>query len=73
MLFRDEDRAPHFVENISYYRLLGYWWNTQNGFANHTFHSNTYFEDILDRYNFDRHSNLILFEAIERIEISLRS
>jgi abortive infection bacteriophage resistance protein len=25
MLFRDEGNAPHFLENISYYRLKGYW------------------------------------------------
>lgn len=73
MLFRDEGNAPHFLENISYYRLKGYWWDTQNDFTNHTFHANTYFEDIIDRYNFDRHLRLILFDAIERIEIALRT
>ena len=73
MLFRDEDNALHFLENISYYRLKGYWWDAQNDFTNHTFHPNTYFEDIIDRYNFDRHLRLILFDAIERIEIALRT
>lgn len=73
MLFRDEGNAPHFLENISYYRLKGYWWDTQKDFTNHTFHPNTYFEDIIDRYNFDRHLRLILFDAIERIEIALRT
>lgn len=73
MLFRDESNAPHFLENISYYRLKGYWWDTQNDFTNHTFNANTYFEDIIDRYNFDRHLRLILFDAIERIEIALRT
>ncbi len=73
MLFRDEGNAPHFLENISYYRLKGYWWDTQIDFANHIFNTNTYFEDIIDRYNFDRHLRLILFDAIERIEIALRT
>lgn len=73
MLFRDEVHAPHFLENISYYRLKGYWWDTQNDFTNHTFQPHTYFEDIIDRYNFDRHLRLILFDAIERIEIALRT
>ena len=73
MLFGDEANAFHFLENISYYRLKGYWWDTQNDFSNHTFHPNTYFEDIIDRYNFDRHLRLILFDAIERIEIALRT
>ena len=39
----------------------------------HTFQNNTYFEDIIERYNFDRHLRLILFDAIERIEIALRT
>lgn len=73
MLFRDEANAPHFLQNISYYRLKGYWWDMQADYTLHTFNSNTYFEDIVDRYNFDRHLRLILFDAIERIEISLRT
>ncbi|MBS9767086.1 MAG: Abi family protein [Flavobacteriaceae bacterium] len=73
MLFRNEDKALHFLKNISYYRLKGYWWDTQKDFTNHLFHENIYFEDIIDRYNFDRHLKLILFDAIERIEIALRT
>ena len=41
--------------------------------ALHTFKANTYFEDVIDRYNFDRHLRLILFDAVERIEIALRT
>lgn len=69
MLFKDEACAFHFLENISYYRLKGYWWDSQKDLKNHTFHSNVYFEAIIERYTFDRHSRLILFEAIEPIEI----
>lgn len=73
MLFRDEQSAHHFLENISYYRLKGYWWDMQDDYNQHTLKPNTYFEDILDRYTFDRHLRLILFDAIERIEIALRT
>lgn len=73
MLFRDEPSAHHFLENISYYRLKGYWWDMQDDYTQHTLKPNTYFEDILDRYTFDRHLRLILFDAIERIEIALRT
>jgi len=73
MLFRDIENAPHFLQNISYYRLKGYWWDTQVDYTLHTFKPATYFEDIIDRYNFDRHLRLILFDAIERIEIALRT
>jgi abortive infection bacteriophage resistance protein len=73
MLFRDESSAHHFLANISYYRLKGYWWDMQSDFTQHTFKPNTFFEDIIDRYTFDRHLRLILFDAIERIEIALRT
>jgi abortive infection bacteriophage resistance protein len=73
MLFRNEAQATHFLSNISYYRLKGYWWDTQTDKTLHLFQPNTYFEDIIERYNFDRHLRLILFDAIERIEIALRT
>lgn len=73
MLFRDESSAPHFLQNISYYRLKGYWWDQQADRTNHIFNPDTYFEDIVDRYNFDRHLRLILFDAVERIEVALRT
>lgn len=73
MKFRNEADAPHFLQYISYYRLKGYWRDTQANSLSHTFKPNTYFEDIIDRYNFDRHLRLILFDAIERIEIALRT
>jgi len=73
MLFRNEPAALHILSNISYYRLKGYWWDTQQDFTLHTFRPDIYFEDIVDRYNFDRHLRLILFDAIERVEIALRT
>jgi abortive infection bacteriophage resistance protein len=73
MQFYDESSAHHFLENISYYRLKGYWWDMQDDYVSHTLKPNTYFEDVINRYNFDRHLKLILFDAIERIEVSLRT
>ncbi|MCX6235101.1 MAG: Abi family protein [Bacteroidetes bacterium] len=73
LLFRDETQAAHFLKNISYYRLKGYWWDMQSDFSLHTFKPNTCFEDIIDRYNFDRDLRLILFDAIELIGIALRT
>jgi len=73
MHFHDEPAALHILSNISYYRLKGYWWDMQQDFTLHTLQPNTYFEDIVARYNFDRKLRLILFDAIERIEIALRT
>lgn len=73
MLFKDENHAAELLKNISYYRLKGYWWDMQSDRTRHILNSGTWFEDIVDRYNFDRHLRLILFDAIERIEIALRT
>ena len=37
------------------------------------FKPNVYFEDIIERYDFDRRLRIILFDAIEQIEIALRT
>lgn len=73
MLFNDEQSAHHFLENISYYRLKGYWWDMQENVTTHEFKPYTLFESVIERYNFDRRLRLILFDAIERIEIALRT
>ena len=73
MLFRDEATATNLLKNINYYRLKGYWWDMQCDYTLHTLKPDTYFEDIIDRYSFDRRLRLILFDAIERIEIALRT
>ena len=73
MLFRNELQASQFLRNISYYRLKGYWWDMQEDKTIHTFKPNVYFENVIERYNFDRRLRLILFNAIERIEIALRT
>lgn len=73
MLFHQEEKAPHFFQNISYYRLKGYWWEMQSDKVLHTFKEKSYFEEVIDLYNFDRHLRLLLFDAIERIEIALRT
>jgi len=73
MAFRQISNASHFLSNISYYRLKGYWWEMQDDRTQHHFVDGSYFEDVIDLYNFDRHLRLIVFHAIERIEISLRT
>lgn len=73
MAFNDESNAQHFLINISYYRLKGYWWEMQNDKVNHNFENGSLFEDVIDLYNFDRHFRLIVFNAVERIEIALRT
>lgn len=73
MLFREEANAQDLLKNISYYRLKGYWWDMQDDYSLHTFKPDTYFEDVIARYNFDSQLRTILFDALETIEIALRT
>jgi len=70
----DHDSAYHFLSHISYYRLAGYWWPMQSEpKEDHIFKSGSRFEDAILLYNFDRELRIIIFDAIEKIEISLRT
>lgn len=65
--------AEHQLANVSYYRLGEYWYVMQDDKENHTFKVNSKFEDVIALYNFDRELRFLLFDVIERIEISLRT
>lgn len=73
MTFLNETQAYFLLKNISYYRLKGYWWDTQIDVSLHTFRPGVCFEDIIERYFFDRQFRQILFGCIEQIEIAVRS
>ena len=73
MIIKDEDFACLHLRNISYYRLKGYWWDMQKDKNNHVFQRGSCFEDVIARYSFDKELRLILFDAIETIEIALRT
>jgi abortive infection bacteriophage resistance protein len=70
---KDYDLARHYLAHVSYYRLAGYWWPMQQDKELHTFKPDSYFEDVVQLYNFDRELRILLFDAIEKIEISLRT
>ena len=70
---KTEDNAEHLFQHISYYRLAGYWWPMQADKVNHIFKENSRFEDVVALYNFDRELRLLIFDVIEKIEISLRT
>ncbi|WP_233885901.1 Abi family protein [Tenacibaculum piscium] len=81
--FRCEEKAKETLKSISYYRLKGYWWDLQmnkeelkeigKSENDRYFREGNYFEDIIESYNFDRELRVILFDAIEKIEIALRT
>lgn len=72
----DEGRARHYLRFIGYYRLTGYALVFQvnyNADGSHRFHHGANFDDILDLYIFDRKLRLAVLDALERIEVAIRS
>lgn len=65
--------AEKYLINISYYRLGEYWYVMQSDKENHIFKPNSKFSDVIALYNFDAELRLLLFDVIEKIEISLRT
>ena len=73
----DEERAKRHLSNVSYYRLSAYMLPYKimqpNGIVTDYFIKGTIWDDIWNLYKFDRKLRLLVFDAIERIEISLRT
>lgn len=79
MTIADEARATRVLQHINYYRLRAYWLPfeslpaTTPGNADHAFKPGTDFDAVVRLYVFDRKLRLLLLEAIERVEIAMRT
>ena len=76
MVINDEASALHHLDKIGYYRLVGYSLPFQiggEGIDRHNFRNGVSFEAILERYVFDRKLRLLILDAIERVEVSIRA
>jgi abortive infection bacteriophage resistance protein len=73
MSFEDEADACFYLEHLNYYRLGAYWLPFEADHASHQFKANTLFEDVLALYVFDRELRLLIIDAIERVEVSVRA
>ena len=71
LIITDKARAIRYLTNVSYYRLSAYAIPLQT--KKDVFNKGTTFDDILNLYIFDRELRLLVFNAIERIEIAVRS
>jgi|1048.fasta_scaffold07470_2 abortive infection bacteriophage resistance protein len=70
----DEAKAASYLSNISYYRLRAYTYPFQdNTQQDHPFEDNIHFDEIIKLYVFDRQFRLLVLDAIEKIEISMRT
>jgi abortive infection bacteriophage resistance protein len=64
-------RAKMYLQQINYYRLSAYFLPFQS--AKDVFEKGITFEHIIKTYSFDRELRLLVFDAIERIEIAIRT
>jgi len=68
----DKAEMRRALERVGYYRLTPYWEPFRPHDDRSTFISGTDFSDVWDRYIFDRRLRLLLMDALERIEVSIR-
>lgn len=73
LTIEDERLAEFYLSHISYYRLGEYWYSMQSDKEKHIFKPESKFSDVVLLYEFDRELRILLFDVIERIEISLRT
>ncbi|MGQ8706353.1 Abi family protein [Serratia sp. TSA_198.1] len=81
MLIADHERAIRKLTQVGYYRLSGFWYTSRvivtgnDGLSYRTdqFLAGTTFEHSYDLYLFDKKLRLLMLDALERIEIHVRS
>jgi len=74
----DMPRLKRYLASIGYYRLSAYWLPFEQpspdpATRNHSFHPGTSFDQVLGLYIFDRKLRLMVFDALERIEVAVRT
>ena len=78
----DDARATAALERIGYYRLSGYWYPLRSSTVTNpgnvrvvqdNFRPGSEFGQIIDLYVFDKKLRLLTLDAIERVEVALRT
>lgn len=73
MIIPDPARTEFYLQHLNYYRLGAYWLPFEEDHGSHQFRAGTTFDDVLNLYIFDREMRLLVLDAIERFEVSVRS
>jgi len=73
MVIPDRAEAVHYLGNLNYYRLAAYWRPFEADHETHRFRSGTEFGGVLNLYVFDRELRLLVMDAVERVEVSVRA
>jgi abortive infection bacteriophage resistance protein len=76
MIIADEPDSRHWLQHANYFRLRAYWLSFESNYTPgeaHVFNTGTTFEQVKRLYTFDRKLRLLVLDAIERLEVSLRT
>ncbi len=73
LVIADESAAEEFLTRVSYYRFSAYLLPFQLKDGSHTFKPKATFEKAYNSYLFDRELRHNVFNAIEKIEVAIRS
>jgi len=73
LIIPDVAKAEFYLSQLNYYRFAAYCLPFEQDHATHRFQAGVTFDDVLNIYTFDRELRLLLMDAIERIEVSLRT
>ena len=73
LIINNEKHALEQLRIISYFRLANYLRPMEQDKTTHTFKPNSTLENALDLYYFDKELRVLIFKAIQSIEIALRS
>lgn len=77
MFFEDKNLAEAKLASISYYRLSGYWYpfriRKEQNVVTSQFIEGTNFDEVVSLYEFDRKLRSLILDAIERVEIAVRT
>jgi len=73
MRIDDSDQAEFYFQHLNYYRLGAYWLPFEADHGSHRFKQGTCFSDVMNLYIFDRELRLLVLDAIERVEVSVRA
>lgn len=68
-----EQKAIHLLENISYYRLSGYWFPLLADKKAHVFKPGAKLETAFHLYCFDRELRQLVLAELEKIEVAVRA
>lgn len=71
LMVADRELLLVHLNNVNYYRLSAYWYPFR--LPDQTLKPDTTFEMIWRRYTFDRQLRLLVMDAIERVEIAVRT